>query len=57
MARLLVSDELWEIIEPLLTVKMRRSRGLGRKPIDTRKAAATAEPPRRLPLGNSRRPG
>jgi transposase len=34
MAKPLISDELWEIIEPLLPVKKRRFRHPGRKPID-----------------------
>ena len=38
MAKPLISDELWEIIEPLLPVKKRRFRHPGRKPIDNRKA-------------------
>lgn len=38
MAKPLISDELWEVIEPLLPVKKRRFRHPGRKPIDNRKA-------------------
>ena len=38
MAKPLISDQLWEIIEPLLPVKKRRFRHPGRKPIDNRKA-------------------
>ena len=38
MAKPLIGDELWEIIEPLLPVKKRRFRHPGRKPIDNRKA-------------------
>ncbi len=40
MAKLLISDELWEIIEPLRSVKKRRFRHPGRKQIDNRKALA-----------------
>lgn len=39
MAKPLVSDELWEIVQPLLPApKPRRTRYPGRKPIDDRKA-------------------
>ena len=39
MARPLLSDELWALIEPLLPApKPRRYRYPGRKPIDSRKA-------------------
>ena len=38
MAKPLVDDELWNLIEPLLPKKARRSRHPGRKPIDNRKA-------------------
>lgn len=39
MAKPLVTDELWEIIQPLLPpAKPRRKRYPGRKPIDDRKA-------------------
>ncbi len=38
MAKLIVSDELWELIEPLLPApKPRRYRYPGRKPMDRRK--------------------
>ena len=37
MARLLVSDELWELIEPLIPKVPRRHRFPGRKRIDDRK--------------------
>src|SRR4051794_36764807 len=33
-----VSDELWELVEPLLPVKARRSRYPGRKPVPARQA-------------------
>jgi transposase len=36
-ARLLVSDELWELIEPLIPKAKRRYRYPGRKRIDDRK--------------------
>jgi transposase len=38
MAKPLVSDELWEIIEPLIPKRPRRKDGKGRPPIDNRKA-------------------
>ena len=38
MARQLVTDELWELIEPLIPVKPRRFRYPGRKPLEARKA-------------------
>ena len=39
MAKPLVSDELWEIVQPLLPApKPRRFRNPGRKPLDDRKA-------------------
>lgn len=38
MAKPLISDELWEILEPLLPVKKRRFRHPGRKPIGNREA-------------------
>ena len=39
MARPLVDDELWELIQPLLPpAKPRRKRYPGRKPVDNRKA-------------------
>ncbi len=39
MAKPLVSDELWEIVQPLLpSPKPRRFRNPGRKPLDDRKA-------------------
>lgn len=38
MARPLISDELWELIAPLLPVKKHRFRHPGRKPIDNQKA-------------------
>ncbi len=39
MAKPLVSDELWDIVQPLLPApKLRRQRYPGRKPIDDRKA-------------------
>ncbi len=39
MAKPLVSDELWEIVQPLLLApKPRRFRNSGRKPLDDRKA-------------------
>ena len=39
MAKLLVDDELWAIIEPLLPApKPRRFRSPGRKPVDNRRA-------------------
>ena len=39
MAKPLVSDELWEIVQPLLPEpKPRRFRNPGRKPLDDRKA-------------------
>ncbi len=39
MAKPLVSDELWEIIQPLLPApKPRRLRNPGRQPLDDRKA-------------------
>lgn len=38
MAKPLVDDELWNLIEPLLPNKPRRSHHPGRKPIDNRKA-------------------
>ena len=39
MAKPLVSDELWEIVQPLLpAAKPRRFRNPGRKPLDDRKA-------------------
>ena len=37
MAQLLVSDELWEIVEPLIPKVPRRYRYPGRKRIDDRK--------------------
>jgi transposase len=37
MARKLVDDELWQIIEPLLPVKRRRKRHPGRKRLDDRR--------------------
>ena len=36
MAKPLVSDELWELIEPLISVKPRRFRHPGRKPLPDR---------------------
>jgi transposase len=37
MSKLLVPDELWELVEPLLPVpKPRRFRYPGRKPVDNR---------------------
>jgi len=42
MAKPLISDELWEIIELLLAVKNRRFRHPGRKPIDNRKALSAS---------------
>lgn len=36
MAKPLVSDELWELIEPLIPVKARRFRHPGRKPLPDR---------------------
>jgi len=36
MARELVDDELWAVIEPLLPVRPRRSRNPGRKPLEDR---------------------
>jgi transposase len=36
MAKAIVSDELWEIIEPLIPEKKRRFRYPGRKPISNR---------------------
>jgi transposase len=36
MARELVDDELWEIIQPLLPVRQRRKTHPGRKPLDDR---------------------
>src|SRR5919198_3865508 len=36
MAKPLVSDELWELIEPLIPVKPRRFRHPGRKPLPDR---------------------
>ena len=55
MAKPLVSDELWEIVQPLLPApKPRRFRNPGRKRIDDRKAldrhSVRAE--ERNPLGN-----
>ena len=38
MAKELVDDELWAIVEPLIPVKPRRTRYPGRKPVDNRKA-------------------
>lgn len=38
MAAPLVTDELWEFIEPLIPAKPRRFRYPGRKPIEPRKA-------------------
>lgn len=38
MAKPIVSDELWEIIEPLIPKKKRRLRYPGRKPIPDRAA-------------------
>lgn len=38
MAKPLISDELWEILEPLLPVKKRRFRYPGRKPVGNREA-------------------
>ncbi len=38
MAKPIVDDRLWELIEPLLPVKKRRFRYPGRKPLDTRAA-------------------
>ncbi len=40
MARQLVTDELWELIEPLLPVRPRRFRYPGRWPTEPRKALA-----------------
>ena len=37
MARELVDDELWEIVQPLLPVKRRRKTHPGRKPLDDRR--------------------
>jgi transposase len=37
MARELVDDELWEIIQPLLPVRQRRKTHPGRKPLDDRR--------------------
>ena len=37
MARELVDDELWEIIQPLLPVRQRRKPHPGRKPLDDRR--------------------
>ena len=37
MARELVDDELWEIIQPLLPVRQRRKMHPGRKPLDDRR--------------------
>ena len=41
MAKPLISEDLWEVIEPLLAVKKRRFRHQSRKPIVNRKALAT----------------
>ena len=38
MAKALVDDELWALIEPLIPVKPRRHTHPGRKPLDNRKA-------------------
>jgi len=39
MAKVLVTDELWAVVEPVLPVaKLRRFRYPGRKPIDNRRA-------------------
>ncbi len=38
MAKPLVSDELWNALQPLLLPKSRRFRYPGRKPLDDRKA-------------------
>ncbi len=38
MAKALVDDELWTLIEPLIPVKPRRKTHPGRKPVDNRKA-------------------
>lgn len=37
MAKPLVSDELWNIVEPLIPVKPRRTRNPGRRPVDPRR--------------------
>ena len=37
MAKALVSDELWAIVEPLIPVKPRRTRHPGRRPRDNRR--------------------
>jgi transposase len=37
MARELVNDELWEIVQPLLPVRRRRRMHPGRKPLDDRR--------------------
>ena len=37
MARELVDDELWEIVQPLLPVRRRRKTHPGRKPLDDRR--------------------
>ncbi len=56
MAKPLISDELWEIIEPLLPVKKRRFRHPGRKPIDNRKAISAIPAVRGKPGRPRRRP-
>jgi transposase len=38
MAKALVDDDLWRLIEPLIPVKPRRKTHPGRKPVDNRKA-------------------
>ena len=38
MAKAVVDDELWTLIEPLIPVKPRRKTHPGRKPVDNRKA-------------------
>ncbi len=38
MAKPLVSDALWNVLQPLLPPKPRRFRYPGRKPLDERKA-------------------
>ena len=40
MARELVDDELWEIVQPLLPVRRRRKTHPGRKPLDDRHVLA-----------------
>jgi hypothetical protein len=45
MAKLLLDDDLWMMIKPLIPVKPRRRRHPGRRPIDPRRWLRRSLPP------------